>query len=215
MTSERESVSIEESLSGLKIQQCHAIHDTSSDTHRNIVSVRWRSKLEKLASMSIDKVERVKDLTFCACSEYLIGNGSNGTEVYLDFKDDGTEVAIKPMTKSNYQLLMNEKEHVCLSDIYHPSIVRYIDFAEDNNFGYLVLQLCEYNLEEYIRHYLPKDSQEKKDALKTKVEEVLTSLKVLHHQETRVLHKEQIGPRTSWYYDSRKNGMVQHSKRLV
>ncbi|KAL2091931.1 hypothetical protein ACEWY4_011729 [Coilia grayii] len=156
-------------------------------------SVRWRTQLEKLANMRMTEVKTVKNLTFCVNSDYLIARGSDGTEVFLGLRDDGTEVAIKRMTKSNYQLLKHEEEYLPLPELDSPSIVRYVDFAEDDNFGYLVLQLCEYTLEEYIdpeNHHLPENIQEKMDILKTKVKEVLHSLEVLHNKDTKVLHRD-------------------------
>ncbi|KAL2091932.1 hypothetical protein ACEWY4_011730 [Coilia grayii] len=156
-------------------------------------SVRWRTQLEKLANMRMTEVKTVKNLTFCVNSDYLIARGSDGTEVFLGLRDDGTEVAIKRMTKSNYQLLKHEEEYLRLPELDSPSIVRYVDFAEDDNFGYLVLQLCEYTLEEYIdpeNHHLPENIQEKMDILKTKVKEVLHSLEVLHNKDTKVLHRD-------------------------
>ncbi|XP_063060238.1 uncharacterized protein LOC134453293 [Engraulis encrasicolus] len=157
------------------------------------LSVRWGEKLENLASMRMTEVKTVKNLTFCDNPDYLIAKGSDGTEVFLGLRDDGTEVAIKRMTKSNYQQLKHEEEFLRLPQLDSPNIVRYVDFAEDGTFGYLVLQLCEYTLEEYIdpkHHQLPDDVPKKMDVLKGKVKEVLHSLQVLHDKNTNVLHRD-------------------------
>ncbi|XP_063049324.1 serine/threonine-protein kinase/endoribonuclease IRE1-like [Engraulis encrasicolus] len=157
------------------------------------LSVRWRTKLESLASMRMTEVKTVKNLIFCVNSDYLIAKGSDGTEVFLGLRDDGTEVAIKRMTKTNYQLLKHEEQFLRLPELDSPSIVRYVDFAEDDNFGYLALQLCEYTLEEYIdpnNHHLPECVNDKMDILKTIVKEVLSSLEVLHDKNTNVLHRD-------------------------
>uniref|UniRef100_A0A672NH73 Protein kinase domain-containing protein n=1 Tax=Sinocyclocheilus grahami TaxID=75366 RepID=A0A672NH73_SINGR len=153
-------------------------------------SCRWRSKLKKLANIDASKTCRPPGLTLVPDPEFLIAKGSDGTEVYLGLRDDGTEVAVKRMNRSNYQVLKNEEEFLRLPELDDPSIVRYVDFAEDDNFGYLVLQLCEYSLEEYIQDHLPDDSAERSLVLKKLVKEVLCSLQVLHDQQTKVLHRD-------------------------
>uniref|UniRef100_A0A8C2FTQ9 Protein kinase domain-containing protein n=1 Tax=Cyprinus carpio TaxID=7962 RepID=A0A8C2FTQ9_CYPCA len=153
-------------------------------------SHRWRSKLEKLANIDASRTYRLPGLTLARDPEFLIAKGSDGTEVYLGLRDDGTEVAVKRMIKSNYQVLKNEEEFLRLPELDDPSIVRYVDFAEDDNFGYLVLQLCEYTLEEYIQDHLPDDSSDRSLVLKKLVKEVLCGLQVLHDQQTKVLHRD-------------------------
>ncbi len=153
-------------------------------------SRRWRSKLEKLANIDDSRTYRLPGLTLVIDPEFLIANGSDGTQVFLGLKDDGTEVAVKRMNKFNYQVLKNEEEFLRLPELDSPCIVRYVDFAEDMNFGYLVLQLCKYTLEEYIQDHLPDDSTERYSVLKKLVKEVLCSLQVLHDQKTKVLHRD-------------------------
>ncbi|XP_067257452.1 probable serine/threonine-protein kinase irlE [Chanodichthys erythropterus] len=155
-------------------------------------SCRWRPKLEKLANMDVSNTYRLGNgrLTLVLRDEFQIAKGSDGTEVFLGLRDDGTEVAVKRMIKSNYQVLKNEEEFLRLPQLDNPSIVRYVDFAEDDHFGYLALQLCEYTLEEYIQEHLPDDSAERSLVLKKLVKEVLCSLQVLHQPQTKVLHRD-------------------------
>ncbi|CAM4530679.1 unnamed protein product [Leuciscus chuanchicus] len=153
-------------------------------------SVRWRPKLEKLVNMDANKTYKLGSLILVLNPEFLIARGSDGTQVFLGLRDDGTEVAVKRMDKFNYQDLKNEEEFLRHPDLDSPSIVRYVDFTEDEHFGYLVLQLCEYTLEEYIQDHLPDDYTERSLVLKKLVKEVLCSLQVLHQPKTKVLHRD-------------------------
>ncbi|KAK3567370.1 hypothetical protein QTP86_019899 [Hemibagrus guttatus] len=170
----------------------YATHTEESPGKRKWLSLsqRWKPKLEKLASIEACKVYRLGNLTIGNIPEFEIAKGSDGTRVFLGLRDDGTELAVKRMFRSEYQDLKNEEQFLRLPQLDNPCIVRYVDFAEDKDFGYLALQLCEYTLEEYIENHLPEDTSQQLQVLKKIVKEVLYSLNALHSQDTNVLHRD-------------------------
>lgn len=156
-----------------------------SGNHHRLLSIRWKKQLDKLRSKNQREVNRIGNIIYVKDEEFRIENGSNGTEVFLGLRDDDTEVAIKRMTKSNFHMLAKEKEFLQYPELDHPSIVRYVDQTQDENFGYLVLQLCEYTLKEFLEKQKLDDDKRKK-----LVEQVLHGLKVLHCQSCPILHRD-------------------------
>ncbi|CAK6984125.1 serine/threonine-protein kinase/endoribonuclease IRE1-like isoform X3 [Scomber scombrus] len=145
-------------------------------------SKRWREELKKVVDADETQITRVGCIYYLNDPEFCIAKGSDGIEIFLGMRDDGTEVAIKRMSKlDNCQLLENEEEILRLPGLDHSFIVRYIDSVEDENFLYLCLQLFEYTLEEYI-----KDCPE--DKLYRIKRFILKALKVLHYQDPPIFH---------------------------
>ncbi|XP_034531972.1 2-5A-dependent ribonuclease-like isoform X2 [Notolabrus celidotus] len=162
------------------------VNTTAKSTQRRWVKVseKWREKLQEIFSTDESKVTRVGSMIYVKNEKFRIEQGSEGTEVFLGLRDDGTEVAVKRMNKCNYQVLKNEEVFLRLPELDHQAIVRYVDFAEDEDFGYLGLQLCEYTLEECITTNKDGGPQEK-----NLVRQVLESLNVLH-QDPPILHRD-------------------------
>ncbi|XP_060730387.1 uncharacterized protein LOC132848569 [Tachysurus vachellii] len=191
---QQDTISKEDSDTAKTSVQESSVHPYTTHTEdlpviRNWLSLsqHWKPKLEKLANLPASKVYHLGNLTIGKGSEFEIAKGSDGTYVFLGLRDDGTEVAVKRMYRSEYQDLRNEEQFLRLPQLDNPCIVRYVDFAEDEQFGYLALQLCEYTLDEYIKDHLPEDTSH---ILKKIVKEVLYSLNALHGHDTNVLHRD-------------------------
>ncbi|CAB1452395.1 unnamed protein product [Pleuronectes platessa] len=166
-----------------------AVPAEASGTHNWLqISERWREKLERLVhclKTGESKVTRIGSIAYINDVEFRIANGSDGTEVFLGLREsDGQEIAIKRMSKTNYQVLKNEEVLLRHPKLYDSCVVKYVDFEEDENFGYLCLQLCEYTLEEHIKK---KDHSLHPQEL---VYDVLDSLRALHCKEPQILHRD-------------------------
>ncbi|XP_060937246.1 serine/threonine-protein kinase/endoribonuclease IRE1-like [Limanda limanda] len=149
-------------------------------------SKRWKDKFERLVhclNTYDSKVIRIGSVAYIDDVDFRIAEGSDGTEVFVGLREDGCEIAVKRMHKSNFQVLKKEQLLRRIPKLHHRCVVKCVDSAEDKDFGYLFLQLCEYTLEEHIRgndgSLCPEDL----------VCDVLHSLRALHCEEPRILHR--------------------------
>ncbi|XP_039518673.1 serine/threonine-protein kinase/endoribonuclease IRE1-like [Pimephales promelas] len=169
----------------------------------NPSSIKHRSKIEELKKDPSKK--KVSNIFFSKSNNYIIGSGGSG-RVYLGLKEDGTEVAIKRITKDplNSKDFENELKHLRDLKLESKNIVRYVDLAEDEDFYYLALQLCEYDMEDYMDNLRLQEQKDKDNALRKIVKEMLLGLQVLHHAD--VIHRD-IKPRNV-LIDSGKNARL-------
>ena len=123
----------------------------------------------------------------------MIGKGRNGTCVYVGLSDDGYEVAVKRMlTHTCEDLAENEKRILNMMKMEKsPHIVRYRYCTTDdsNTFTYLVLELCEGTLDDYVASL----KQEELDLSAPRlIREILTGLLTLHGtgKVVKILHKD-------------------------
>ncbi len=99
-------------------------------------------------------------------------------------------MAIKRIIKDQQEIktFENELKHLQDLSLESKNIVRYVDLAEDEDFYYLALQLCEYDLEDYLENIRQEEQKNKDTTLRKIVEEVLRGLQVLHRAE--VIHRD-------------------------
>jgi DNA polymerase elongation subunit (family B) len=154
------------------------------------VSVKHRKKFEQLLNLW-DNVTPISGYGVIFEKEFLIGSGSYGTEVYKCLGSDGIERAIKRLPKQLCtKLLKNERNILnCPNAIGSPRIVNYCfyDDTSSSDFGYLILNLYEQNLEEFIKE---KGETMTESYLREMIRQVLEGLKALHARDPRILHRD-------------------------
>ena len=108
-----------------------------------------------------------------------------GTSVYLGILEDGSEVAVKRMLiESCEDAAENERKILTLINTKKsPFIVNYRHFLKDNTFIYLIVDLCEQTLVEYVR-----SQSFLQITARRMIKEILTGLKFLHDQG--ILHRD-------------------------
>lgn len=138
--------------------------------------------MKELASMEDSKVREVEGLTFVSDDERF----QIGQNTFLGLKKDGTEVAIKMMLKSKFKEFQNELALLQEYRFSSPHIVQYVDSAVQGDTGYIAMQLCDYNLVEYINQKQLSEPERKRI-----VKEFLKGLSYLHeHKEVKVIHRD-------------------------
>ena len=161
---------------------------------RKKVSVKHtKTFIQLLNIMRIEPetVTVIQENSICFDSDFLIGSGSCGTEVYICLGSDGIERAIKRLPKNLCQKFLENERDILTSPnaVESPRIVNYWFYDEKTSpdFGYLILNLYEQNLEEFIN----EEGRAMTEARSRKmIYQVLEGLKALHSKEPRILHRD-------------------------
>jgi serine/threonine protein kinase len=130
----------------------------------------------------------------CPKDEFKVGRPtSDGTCVYAGLRiSDGKEVAVKCMLTDNCEHLAENETQIynMLLMETSPHVVRYLHYRPEATFTYIVLELCEFSLTEYVNR-ARDDPQIPFDPQKI-IREILTGLKILHKQgnEGMILHRD-------------------------
>ena len=150
-------------------------------------SIKHRDKLRILAAPGTDNIETIGPVRVCFNQEFCIGTGAGGTAVFVGLHEDGSEVAVKRVIinkKEQLNININEKE-ILLHVKASKHIVNYRHFEYKHPFFYLIVDLCEETLENYVQTH---DEEHLKCHGPAIIREMLTGLSTLHGQEKKILH---------------------------
>jgi serine/threonine protein kinase/ankyrin repeat protein len=145
----------------------------------NSISDKYKGKLREVAKRP--KYRLVDQI--CNCND-VIGSGSFG-DIFAGINEkDGREVAVKCIKKSRMPRPQDRREIETLTALADcEQVVRYISFLEDKEYSYIVLELMEGNLEEYLHGSKMDDTQ-----ATLLCKDVVMGLEFLHGQN--ILHRD-------------------------
>ena len=152
---------------------------------------KHHEKLMQLASRDdVIRIGTVRTLT--SDKSFLIGTGCRGTCVYLGLDNNNKPVAVKRiLIDETKECLQRFREEVELLDLLKSKrsehIVSYLHFELGNLFSYVILDLCEETLADFVK-------RNNKNYLETCgpviIKEILTGLLALHSGENKILHRD-------------------------
>ena len=161
------------------------------------VSVKHREKFELLLNSWEVLIRRnpkcitvINNNGVCFNEKFSLGSGSYGTEVYICLGCDGIERAIKRLPKKMCELLKNERDILTSPNaVESPRVVNYwfFDDTSSPDYGYLILNLYEQNLKEFVYEEGEKITESRARRM---IRQVLEGLKALHAREPRILHRD-------------------------
>ena len=135
---------------------------------------------------------RIKgDVRVIFMDEFLIGEGSGGTCVYLGLGKDGYGKAVKRILKNSCPYLALRGKSVLNEPNAKKSkhVVKYWNFIEEEgeDFVYLILDLCEQTLTSFVE----STSLDKlHEALPEILKQILNGLSDLHNGPSSILHRD-------------------------
>jgi serine/threonine-protein kinase/endoribonuclease IRE1 len=158
-------------------------------------SKKHYSKMSKFATLlknEPSKATRIGTYRVCFHDAFCIGNGSDGTNVYVGLSDDGYEVAIKCMNLNKCQQIGDREKEILNSPNVRKEkhIVNYRFYQPgDSKRAYLVLDLHEETLRDYVLHKNRTIEHLRKQGPSI-IHQILFGVKALHCSDPEILHRD-------------------------
>ena len=137
------------------------------------------------------KVKEINGVRFCCHSKFCIGHGSDGTRVFIGLGRDGYEKAVKRLYKDQCELLAKHEKQILnqtnTADSQHTVKYCWFDEESENEFSYIILELCEETLEEYVQRSSKEDLLTNAPNI---ISQILQGLVDLHKKPKQILHRD-------------------------
>ena len=139
-----------------------------------------------------DEIKEINGVRVCLKKDFLIGSvGGQSNGVYVGLGKDGSEKAIKVFFKATQGDFAEKEKELLLKcktkELAHVMRYWYFDDASDIMCAFLIMELCEETLENYVhRNSLDDLMKFGPDIL----QQILKGLADLHHEPNRILHRD-------------------------
>ena len=157
-------------------------------------SVAHREALIQLAEYQKyhqDEIKNINEVRFCCSEEFCIGIGRNGTRVYVGLDKNGNEMAVKRVPRDVCPNFAEQERKVSneLTEKKSNYVVnyRYIDSASNDEYIFVIMDLCEETLENFVKR------SEEGDLAKIApdiISQILKGLADLHRDPMPILHRD-------------------------
>ena len=174
--------------------------DEVNGNHRSVaskpkwmsVSQKYKAAFQKLVNVlenEPDKIKMINGNAVCFQPEFMIGTGSCLAKVFICLGLDGVERAIKRMPITHQDMLENERDlllSVNVKNCNHIVDYWYYDDTSSHCYAYLILDLGEMNLKQFIENCEAIDEARAKEMIC----QILKGLRALHSREPRIVHRD-------------------------
>ena len=156
-------------------------------------SVIHRDKFQKLIQYGQNQSKRIQEINNVRVyfsEEFLVGKGSDGTRVYVGLGRDGYERAVKRIQKDILCSAEQEKKILNENNALESNHVvkyRYLDIESDQDWVYLIMELCEETLKDYVECSSPDNWSQ---VTRHIIRQILKGLADLHSQPKCILHRD-------------------------
>jgi serine/threonine-protein kinase/endoribonuclease IRE1 len=181
---------------------CEIFFIEFEDEAASNTEVQWTKRSKKYGSQLSEFVELLKTnpskatrigvYRVCFDEKFSIGQGSDGTKIYVGLSDDGFEVAIKSMIiEKCVQMGDNEKNILNFPGVRNEKHIVNYRFHKlfDSTKAYLVLDLHEENLRDYVVNKERSLEELRKEGPKI-IRQILFGVRTLHCSDPEVLHRD-------------------------
>ncbi|XP_046844105.1 uncharacterized protein LOC124438154 [Xenia sp. Carnegie-2017] len=158
---------------------------------KSLIHQKKFKKMEEYGRKHPEKVTLLNELRVIFMKEFLLGKGSDGTRVYLALGNNGYGKAVKRIPKDSGNDFANREKEIFneLNAKRSNYVVNFWDLKEnlDEEYLYMILDLCEESLESYVKSSSLQDLQK---VVPKVLIQILNGLVHLHSGERPILHRD-------------------------